>query len=171
MRGAHSLALLWSSADLAIGGFLGNWAGFISLIILSLSFVWIKFSLNCAFYIRHPRRTILLHLQTPEFCRNSKPLFFFLHEPKMPPRSWTSQLGQRKQKPKIFPPFNRARKKTLLLRPGTVAAVDCVRPSMSPQTLIKNVQELAKEEGEESEAKLREAIEILEGATFWRTIF
>ena len=35
-----------------------------------------------------------------------------------------------------------------------------------PQTLIKNVQELAKEEGEESEMKLREAIEILEGATF-----
>ena len=33
----------------------------------------------------------------------------------------------------------------------------------SLQTLIKNVQELAKEEGEESEAKLREAIEILEG--------
>ena len=32
-----------------------------------------------------------------------------------------------------------------------------------PQTLIKNVQELAKEEGEESEAKLRESIEILEG--------
>ena len=29
--------------------------------------------------------------------------------------------------------------------------------------LIKNVQELAKEEGEESEAKLREAIEILVG--------
>ena len=51
---------------------------------------------------------------------------------------------------------------------------------MSLQTLIKNVQELAKEEGEESEAKLREAIEILEGTTsaiagtwqdFWRTIF
>ena len=34
---------------------------------------------------------------------------------------------------------------------------------MSLQTLIKNVQELAKEEGEESETKLREAIEILEG--------
>ena len=31
--------------------------------------------------------------------------------------------------------------------------------------LIKNVQELAKEEREESEAKLREAIEILEKAT------
>ena len=51
---------------------------------------------------------------------------------------------------------------------------------MSLQTLIKNVQELAKEEGEESEVKLKEAIEILEGATFatarswgdfWRTIF
>ena len=91
-----------------------------------------------------------------------------------------SQLGQRKQKSKIFPPFNRARKKTLLLRPGTIASVDCVRPSMSPQTLIKNVQELVKEEEEESEKKLREAIEILEGATFatvsnlldfWRTIF
>ena len=37
---------------------------------------------------------------------------------------------------------------------------------MSFQMLIKNVQELAKEEGEESEAKLREAIEILEEATF-----
>ena len=37
---------------------------------------------------------------------------------------------------------------------------------MSPQMLIKNVQELAKEEREESEAKLREAIEILEGAIF-----
>ena len=36
---------------------------------------------------------------------------------------------------------------------------------MSLQTLIKNVQELAKEEGEENEAKLRKAIEILEGAT------
>ena len=35
---------------------------------------------------------------------------------------------------------------------------------MSLQTLIKNVQELAKKEGEESEAKLRGAIEILEGA-------
>ena len=34
---------------------------------------------------------------------------------------------------------------------------------MSLQMLIKNVQELAKEEGEESEAKLREAIEILKG--------
>ena len=37
---------------------------------------------------------------------------------------------------------------------------------MSPQMLIKNVQELAKEEGEESEAKLRKIVEILEGATF-----
>ena len=51
---------------------------------------------------------------------------------------------------------------------------------MSLQTLIKNVQELAKKERKESKAKLREAIEILERATFatasnwrdfWRTIF
>ena len=34
----------------------------------------------------------------------------------------------------------------------------------SLQALIKNVQELAKEEGEESEAKLRGAIEISDGA-------
>ena len=84
----------------------------------------------------------------------------------MPPGFWTSQLRQRKQRPKIFLPFNRVRKKTLLLRPGTVVGIDCVRPLMSLQTLIKNVQELAKEEGEENEAKLREAIEILKGATF-----
>ena len=77
-----------------------------------------------------------------------------------------SQLGQRKQRSKIFLPFNRARKKALLLRPEAVASVDCVRPLMSPQTLIKNMQKLAKEEGEENEAKLREAIEISEGATF-----
>ena len=90
------------------------------------------------------------------------------------------QLRQRNQRPKIFLPFNWTRKKTLLFWPGTVAGVDCVRLLMSLQTLIKNVQELAKEEGEESEAKLKEAIEILEGATFatarswrdfWRTIF
>ena len=37
---------------------------------------------------------------------------------------------------------------------------------MSLQTLPKNVQELAKEEGEESEAELREATEILERVTF-----
>ena len=78
-------------------------------------------------------------------------------------------MGQRKQRPKIFSPFNQARKKTLLLRPWTVASVDCVRPLMSLQTLIKNVQELAKEKREESEAKSREAIETLEGATFATT--
>ena len=90
------------------------------------------------------------------------------------------QLRQRKLRPKIFLPFNRARKKTLILRLGTVAGVDCVRLLMGLQTQIKNVQELAKEEGKESEVKLREAIEILEGTTFatagnwrdfWRTIF
>ena len=99
----------------------------------------------------------------------------------MPPRSWTSQLRQRKQRLKIFLPFNRARKKTLLLglgiaasvdcisfllRPGTVAGVDCVRLLWSLPTLIKNVKELAKEEGEESEVKLRGVIEISKGAVF-----
>ena len=47
----------------------------------------------------------------------------------MLPKSWASQLRQRKQRPKIFLPFNRTRKKTLLLQPGTVAGVDCIRLS------------------------------------------
>ena len=78
----------------------------------------------------------------------------------MPPGSWTSQLGQRKQRPKIFPPFDPARKKT---PPSTRdrSRRRLRQPLMSLQTLIKNVQELAKEEGEESEAKLKEAIKIL----------
>ena len=47
----------------------------------------------------------------------------------MSPRSWASQLRQRKQRPKIFLPFNRARRKTLLLQSGTEAGVDCIRLS------------------------------------------
>ena len=81
----------------------------------------------------------------------------------MPLELWASQLRRRKQRPKIFLFFTRTRKRTFFLRPGTVASADRVKSLMSPQTLIKSAQELAKEEGEESEAKLREAIEILEG--------
>ena len=65
---------------------------------------------------------------------------------------------------KILLLFNRTKKSPLLLRPGTVANADRVRFLIILQTPIKNVQELAKEEGEESEAKLKGAIEILEGA-------
>ena len=57
--------------------------GFISLGIPSLSFVRGKFPPDFAFYIRRPGRTILLHLQAPESCRNSK--FSHFHEPRMPP--------------------------------------------------------------------------------------
>ena len=60
--------------------------------------------------------------------------------------------------------FNWTRKSTLLLRIGTVASADRARSLIIPQTPTKNVQELAKEEGEESEVKLRGAIEISEGA-------
>ena len=59
--------------------------------------------------------------------------------------------------------FNRTRKSTLLLRPRTVASVNRTRFLMFLQTPTKNVQELAKEEGEESEAKLRAAIVTSEG--------
>ena len=82
----------------------------------------------------------------------------------MPPESWALQLRQREQRLKILLFFNRTRKSTLFLRPGTVANADHARFLTILRMPIKNVQELAKEEGEESEAKLREAIEISEGA-------
>ena len=82
----------------------------------------------------------------------------------MPPESWALQLKQRKRRLKILLFFNRIRKSTFLLRPGTVASANRARSLIILQTLTKNVQELAKEEGEESEAKLRRAIKISEGA-------
>ena len=82
----------------------------------------------------------------------------------MPPESWALQLRQREQRLKILLFFNRTRKSTLLLQPGTVASTDRARFLIILQTPIKNVQELAKEEGEESEEKLRAAIVISEGA-------
>ena len=60
--------------------------------------------------------------------------------------------------------FNWTRKITLLLRPKTVASVNRARFLIILQTPIKNVQELAKKKGEESEAKLRAAIVTSEGA-------
>ena len=60
--------------------------------------------------------------------------------------------------------FNRTRKSTLFLRPRTVANANCTKFPMFLQTPTKNVQELAKEEGEESETKMRAATVILEGA-------
>ena len=82
----------------------------------------------------------------------------------MPLESWALQLRQREQRLRILIFFNRTRKNTLLLRPGTVASVDRARFLVILQMSIKSVQELAKEEGEKSEAKLRGAIEISEGA-------
>ena len=113
-----------------------------------------KFPPNFVSYIRRLGKIILLRLQTPETCGDSR--FSHFHEPRMPPDLLASQLRQRKQRSKIFLSFNQARKRTLLLRPGTVAGASCVRSMTSLQKL--NVQELAKEEGEESEVKLREAI-------------
>ena len=83
----------------------------------------------------------------------------------MPPESWALQLRQREQRLRILLFFNRTRKSTLLLRLGTVASADRARFVVILQMSIKSVQELAKEEGEESEAKLKGAIEISEGAT------
>ena len=82
----------------------------------------------------------------------------------MPPESWALQLRQREQRLRILLFFNRTRKSTLLLRLGTVASADRARFLFILQMSIKSVQELAKEEGEESEVKLRGAIKISEGA-------
>ena len=82
----------------------------------------------------------------------------------MPPESWALQLRQRERRLKILLFFNRTRKSTLLFRPRTVTSADRARFLIILQMPIKNVQELAKQEGEESEAKLRGAIEISKGA-------
>ena len=82
----------------------------------------------------------------------------------MPPESWALQLRQRERRLKILLFFNRTRKSTFLIRLGTIASADRARFLIILQTPIRNMQELAKEEGEESEAKLRGVIEISEGA-------
>ena len=60
--------------------------------------------------------------------------------------------------------FNWIRKSTLLLRPKTVANANYTRFPMFLQMPTKKVQELAKEEGKESEAKLRAVTATSEGA-------
>ena len=82
----------------------------------------------------------------------------------MPPESWALQLRQREWRLKILLFFDRTRKSALFLRLGTVASTDRARFLIILQMPTKNVQELTKEEGKESEAKLRRAIEISEGA-------
>ena len=119
-----------------------------------------------AFYIRHPER-IIFHTHQPWNSSKVPSLFIFLEqqkEEKMSPESWALQLRQREQRLRILLFFNRTRKSTLLFRPGTVASADRVRFLIILQTPIKSIQELAKEEGEESEAKLKGAIEISDGA-------
>ena len=82
----------------------------------------------------------------------------------MPLEPWVLQLRQREFALKSLLFFNRTRKSTLLLRPRTVASANRTRFPMFLQTPTKKVQELAKEEGEESEAKLREVTATSEGA-------
>ena len=109
----------------------------------------------------HPPHPLAL-----ELYRSSKFLFTFLEQKQknMPSESWALQLRQRERRLKILLFFNRTRKSILFLRLGTVASADRARFLIILQTPTKNVQELAKEEREESEAKLRGAIEISKGA-------
>ena len=110
---------------------------------------------------------IIFHTHQPWNSAEVLSLFIFLEQQKvekMPLESWALQLRQKEQRLKILLFFNRTRKSTLLLRPGTVVSADHARLLIILQTPIKNVQELAKKEGEESEAKLKRAIEISEGA-------
>ena len=80
----------------------------------------------------------------------------------MPPEPWALQLKQRELGLKSLLFFSRARKSTLLLRLRTIANANCTRFLIFLQMPIENVQKLAKEEEEESEAKLRAAIVTLE---------
>ena len=82
----------------------------------------------------------------------------------MPPEPWALQLRQRELGLRSLLFFNRTRKSTLLLRPTIVASANRTRFLIFLQMPIENVQELVKEEGEESEAKLRAAIMTSEGA-------
>ena len=82
----------------------------------------------------------------------------------MPPKPWALQLRQGELGLKSLLFFNWTRKSTLLLRPRTVASANRTRFLIFLQMPIKNAQELAKEEGEESEAKLKVAIVTSEGA-------
>ena len=59
--------------------------------------------------------------------------------------------------------FNQTRKSTPFLRPRTVANASRTTFLIFLQMPIVNAQELAKEEGEESEAKLRAVIVTSEG--------
>ena len=82
----------------------------------------------------------------------------------MPPEPWALQLRQRELGLNSLLFFNRIRKSTLLLRPRTVASVNRTRFLIFLQMSIENTQELAKEEEEESEVKLKAAIVTSEGA-------
>ena len=82
----------------------------------------------------------------------------------MPLEPWALQRRQRELGLKTLLFFNQTRKSTLLIRLRTIASANRARFLIILQTPIKNVQELAKEEGEESEAKLRAVIVTLEGA-------
>ena len=82
----------------------------------------------------------------------------------MPPEPWALQLRQRELGLRFLLFFNRTRKSTFLLRPRTVASVNHTRFLIFLQMPIENKQELAKEEGEENEAKLRAAIMTPGGA-------
>ena len=67
-------------------------------------------------------------------------------------------MRQRERRLKVLLFFNRTRKSTLPLRLRTIASANRTRFLIFLQMPIENVQKLAKEEEEESEAKLRAAI-------------
>ena len=78
----------------------------------------------------------------------------------MSPEPWALQLRQRELGLKSLLFFNQTRKSALPLQPRIVASANRIRFLIFLRTQIENLQELAKEEGEESEAKLRAAIMI-----------
>ena len=157
------MASLWSDTNLGAEGSLGNWARIILLDIPSWNCVCVVSSPRFRPLYKTPWEDHLPHPLALELCGSSK----FLHSPwtkKMPPDSWALHLRQTEQRLKILILFNWTRKSILLPRPGTIASADRARFLIILQMPAKNVQELAKKKRGKSEAKLREVIEISEGA-------
>ena len=103
--------------------------------------LWALCAVNSArFRLLHeaPWEDHLPHPLALELCRSSK-FFHFPWTKKMPSESWVLQLRQRERRLKILLFFDRTRKSTLLLLPGTVASVDCAMFFIILPTPIKNV--------------------------------
>ena len=145
IRNMYSMAPLWSGMDLEVGGSLGNWARVILLDILLWTLCVVSSPRFCPLY-KASWEDHFPHPLALELRRSSK----FLHSSwtkNMPPESWALQLRQREQRLMILLFFNRTRKSTLLLRPGTVASADRARFLISYKRQLRMCRSWLKRKG------------------------